>query len=317
MIAARFLSYPARILNVSTRRGWLLNVEFKTIAIVIALLSIQAQAFCRVDVGASATPTSDFNVNVDGTVTHNPTGLMWKQCHEGLSGSACATGSATTVSWPAALSLATSSAFAGHTDWRLPNRKELESLIDDTCTSPAINATVFPGSVASYTRTGSTVAAEPSTAWVVFFTNGSSNIHLKSSGSDGAVRLVRGGQTFDGPLAGPPILNIDDSNSATQYAAATDGVLLMRYLFGLRGSALTAGALGDAPQRSAAQIETHIAANLLSFDVDNDTQVLPTTDGLMILRRLLGLSGAALTAGAKNSVRSDVDIAAAIDALRR
>jgi len=291
------------------------GVGLKAIAAVVALASFQAHASCRGDLAASATPTSDFVVNVNGTVTHNPTVLMWKQCHEGVSGSACATGTAPTVSWSVALSLARSSAFAGYSDWRLPNRKELESLIDDSCFSPAINATVFPGAVSGFTWTGTTVAADTSQAWFVFFSNGSSNTDTKTE-SNGAVRMVRGGQTFDGPLAGLPILNIDDSDAATQYAAATDGVLLMRYLFGLRGSALTMGALGNAPQRSAAQIETHIADNLLSFDVDNDTQVLPTTDRLMILRRLLGLSGTALTAGAKNSARSDVDIAAAIDALK-
>jgi hypothetical protein len=44
--------------------------------------------------------------------------------------------------------------------------------------------------------------------------------------------------------------------------------------------------------------------------------VLATTDGVMIVRRSLGLSGAALTTGARVGNRSDAEIANAIDALR-
>jgi hypothetical protein len=114
-----------------------------------------------------------------------------------------------------------------------------------------------------------------------------------------------------------PTLDIDDSSTATKYDAATDGLLLMRYLLGLRGSALIAGgALGATAQRNAAQIEQYIAANLTRFDVDGDSLTLATTDGVMILRRLLGITdAAAITNGAKNSARTDAGVKAAIEAL--
>ncbi len=113
-------------------------------------------------------------------------------------------------------------------------------------------------------------------------------------------------------------LDIDDSATATKYDAATDGLLLMRYLLGLRGSALTdGGALGATAQRNATQIEQYIANNLTGFDVDGDGQTLATSDGIMILRRLLGIPDAAtITQSAKNSSRSDADVVKAIDALR-
>ncbi len=114
-----------------------------------------------------------------------------------------------------------------------------------------------------------------------------------------------------------PILDIDDSAPNTKYDAATDGLLLMRYLLGLRGSALTDAAIGVGARRDATQIAQHIAANLSRFDVDGDGLTLATTDGVMILRRLLGITNpAAITQGAKNSGRSDADVVTAIDALK-
>jgi hypothetical protein len=114
----------------------------------------------------------------------------------------------------------------------------------------------------------------------------------------------------------PAILNVDDSDAPDVYNAATDGVLLLRYLLGVRGSALTQNALGTNARRNAAQIEAHLAASLAELDVDGDGAIRATTDGVLILRRLLGLTGTALTAGARNSLRSDADVATAIDALK-
>ncbi len=120
------------------------------------------------------------------------------------------------------------------------------------------------------------------------------------------------------------MLNIDNSNAATSFDAATDGVLLIRYLLGYRDAALIADVRGNGSfLRDAAAIQSHIAGNLTAFDVDGDGQTLALTDGLMILRRLLlpsisptDATGAAIvTANAKNSARSDQDVLLAIDAL--
>jgi len=57
--------------------------------------------------------------NGDGTITDNATGLMWMQA-DNIKG----------VTWQEALKYAEDFTYAGHSDWRLPNAKELESLID-------------------------------------------------------------------------------------------------------------------------------------------------------------------------------------------
>ena len=90
----------------------------------------------------------------------------------------------------------------------------------------------------------------------------------------------------------------------------------MRYLFGLRGSALVNGAVASGvATRSATDIAIYLNARLGSMDVDGDGLVLPTTDGLMVLRYMLGLRGTALTAGARLGSLSGPQIEARLAAL--
>ena len=91
-------------------------------------------------------------------------------------------------------------------------------------------------------------------------------------------------------------LNVD-ANQAVE--ATTDATLIARYLLGLRGDALTTGALGQNPTRTGQALENHLAS--LNLDADGDGQSLAMTDGLLILRAMLGLTGDALTAGAVNT----------------
>ena len=84
---------------------------------------------------------------------------------------------------------------------------------------------------------------------------------------------------------------------------SSDSLLVNRHLLGYRGSSLIAGAVGPNPGRTNTEIETYLA-NLLAqgkLDADGDGQSLATTDGLLILRAMLGLTGDALTAGAVNT----------------
>ena len=69
--------------------------------------------------GSTEYGVNSFSDNGDGTVTDAATGLMWTQDDNGEG-----------VIWQDALSYAENSEFADHTDWRLPNVKELQSLVD-------------------------------------------------------------------------------------------------------------------------------------------------------------------------------------------
>ena len=62
-----------------------------------------------------------FTDNGDGTVTDSATGLMWQQADSGRG-----------MNWEEALAYAETSTLAGYDDWRLPNIKELQSIVDYT-----------------------------------------------------------------------------------------------------------------------------------------------------------------------------------------
>jgi hypothetical protein len=173
-----------------------------------AILAMQAAAFEAGAAGCTAgnpnagviesTPTSAFIDNGNGTVTHILTGLMWKRCIQGASGANCATGAATAMPWRAALVAAVADTTAGFSDWRLPNKKELESIVEFCGYSPAFNQTQFPFTGAlppTYFWSASSYAREPSNAWFVNFDGGNSSNYFKTENF--AVRLVRGGKSFD------------------------------------------------------------------------------------------------------------------------
>lgn len=85
-----------------------------------------------------------------------------------------------------------------------------------------------------------------------------------------------------------------DGDGAT--LAHTDGVLVLRRMFGLTGNALTEGATHACVPRSAAGIVQ--AVSLAAYDIDGDGQTRGETDGLLFLRAMLGFRGEALIADA-------------------
>jgi len=77
---------------------------------------------------------NDFKDNDDGTVTDRATGLMWMKVDSGkLKAGKNKDGK---MNWQEALHWAENLEYAGYSDWRLPNVKELQSIVDYT-RSPA------------------------------------------------------------------------------------------------------------------------------------------------------------------------------------
>ncbi|MFZ2727860.1 MAG: DUF1566 domain-containing protein [Methylococcaceae bacterium] len=150
---------------------------------------------CQTTTITASTPNNRFTINTNGTVLDTKTGLLWKQCSEGLSGINCATGNATTYTWQGALQQAqtvNNVGFTGYKDWRVPNIKELRSITERQCYDPSINLTVFPNTISNYYWSSSPVAYNSYYAWIVDFYSGSDYWDLKDGNN--FVRLVRGGQ---------------------------------------------------------------------------------------------------------------------------
>ena len=164
-------------------------------AILLACIGVPACAqTCVANVQAS-TPTANFVANGNGTVTDRKTGLMWDQCAWGSSGSACAVGTNATMTWQAALGVAATAngmAYKGYSDWRLPNVKELLSIVETCRSSPSINEQIFPNTISNVFWSGSPDVLTSSYAWVVDFGSG----YSPGGNRDGVsyVRLVRVGQ---------------------------------------------------------------------------------------------------------------------------
>ncbi|WP_449360769.1 Lcl C-terminal domain-containing protein [Alishewanella longhuensis] len=94
--------------------------------------------------------------------------------------------------WQNALLAAKDYSFASHSDWRLPNIKELISIVEERCYSPSINVVVFPSTPSSAFWTSSKFE-EWGTAFIVNFNNGGESLYYHIE-NNVHVRLVRSGQ---------------------------------------------------------------------------------------------------------------------------
>jgi hypothetical protein len=125
--------------------------------------------------------------NVNNTITDNGTGLMWinNTSLAGVSG---------TYSWPGAIAACTLT-YAGCSNWRLPNIKELRSIVNYEMANPAIGESTSqspwvntdPGYYWSSTSHGWFTQM----AWFVNFSDGS--IMYAGYGLACRIRPVRGG----------------------------------------------------------------------------------------------------------------------------
>jgi len=85
-------------------------------------------------------------------------------------------------------------ALGDQSDWRLPNVRELESIVALDWHNPAINNTTFPGCRPSNYWSSSTYQPTPTNAWMVDFTDGYVSLYSKVNNVDShCVRCVRGG----------------------------------------------------------------------------------------------------------------------------
>jgi hypothetical protein len=139
--------------------------------------------------------------NGDGTMTHKTTGLTWQRCSVGQNwtGKKCE-GKGETFEWLAAIKL--TSNFAGHSDWRVPTKDELLTLVycsspkeweDASCKSsesPTIVGVAFPNTPRDKFWSSTPHARYNGHVWYVNFLYGNSD-NTMNYFITGYVRLVR------------------------------------------------------------------------------------------------------------------------------
>ena len=90
-----------------------------------------------------------------------------------------------------------------------------------------------------------------------------------------------------------------DVDENLEAKALTDGLLVIRHLFGFSGDSLTSGAVsGEANRDSSDAIASYLTDADSQLDIDGDGESKPLTDGLLLIRYLFGFSGDSLISGA-------------------
>lgn len=163
-----------------------------TLMIAAVLLAGMSSALAEQCEGLVELPDSRFTVHADGTVSDRATGLMWKQCSQGLSGLGCAVGEAQTASWKSAVRQGEDEVFAGYSDWRLPQKTELQSLVMRRCYGVDTDVVNFPNTPADRFWTATPAGYYPGSAWTVHFGHGEVGYGTKRDSA--YVRLVRDGK---------------------------------------------------------------------------------------------------------------------------
>jgi formylglycine-generating enzyme required for sulfatase activity len=131
-------------------------------------------------------PIPRFTANADQTVTDNLTGLIWSR-------------DANPATWQQALDYIktlNSSSYLGHNDWRLPNRNELESLVNRGQANGGtwLNGQGFSNVGSDFYWSGSTVASSTNLVWGVNVGHSYAS-GLNKSGYPNYVWPVRSGQS--------------------------------------------------------------------------------------------------------------------------
>jgi len=138
---------------------------------------------------------SKYSDNNDGTVTDSSTGLTWMRCAIGQAwaGATCI-GVASTYTWDQANALIGTVSFAGNSNWRLPNIRELQTIEVLSVSSPTIDQVIFPNATISNYWTDTPFIQNSTKAWYIDFSNGIG--YGASRASNFSVRMVRSGKSL-------------------------------------------------------------------------------------------------------------------------
>jgi hypothetical protein len=200
-----------------------------------------------------ASPVPRFSDNGNGTVTDNQSGLIWLQnanCTATVGGIAKADGYLVwqnALTWSNGLASGacglTDGSVAG--DWRLPNRKELQSLIDRQNSYPALpTGHPFSNVQADIYWSSSSYAGYTGSAWTVYMSVGI--VGIDGKGYFDYVWPVRAGQVGNSVISVSPaskdygVITTNTSSTAQTFTLSNSGSALI-----VSGIATTGGDSGQ------------------------------------------------------------------------
>jgi len=138
---------------------------FTVLTVILFIFGTTATGWC-----------GNFKDNGDGTVTDVDNRLTWQQAD-------------VKKDWETAISYCEGINLVNHQDWRLPDIKELMTIVDMTTSNPTIDLIAFPGTKASLYWSAITFESNDGNALVIDFDNG--DIHSNEKGLTNFVRCVR------------------------------------------------------------------------------------------------------------------------------
>ena len=128
--------------------------------VVSALAVVTLAVVSWVATALADAPAGRYTFPASGTVYDTRTLLTWQRVVDPGS-----------YTWSAAGTYCTGLSLAG-SGWRLPTKLELESIVDDTRVSPAIDPTAFPSTPSAYFWSSSPYVGSSGYAWFVNFNGG-------------------------------------------------------------------------------------------------------------------------------------------------
>ena len=149
----------------------------------------------RPDSASQACVFDSFHVSADGlisadglTVTDKKTGLVWQHDGSGTR-TGCSGEDKLTCTWNEAMAYCAALTLGSLSDWRLPTKAELGSIVDRARKNPSINPIAFSTTPAEWFWTSSPHDGSSGFVWVVDFYDGDSNVN--AVGNHDRVRCVR------------------------------------------------------------------------------------------------------------------------------
>lgn len=134
-----------------------MSARAKQIALGLIALAAVAVAARR---GAADAPPGKYTIPGDGTVVDTSTSLTWQRAVPAQS-----------YTWSQAMTYCANPGLPG-AGWRLPSMKELQTIVDESSSNPAVDSSAFPNTPGEFFWASSPVAGAGSEAWGVYFDSG-------------------------------------------------------------------------------------------------------------------------------------------------